>query len=138
MTKEFCAFGFQFAKRGDEAKGKDFEKGECSPVFLQFVDAVYQIYSQFPTRFEFNETFLLFIASHIYSGIFGNFLYNCEQDREEAKMKGVEHVDIWEFTLDNAHMFYNLKYDNVIDTHSGSKLRPSRSPSSICLWKNLS
>jgi hypothetical protein len=137
VTKEFCAFGFQFAKRGDEAKGKDFEKGECSPVFLQFVDAVYQIYSQFPTRFEFNETFLLFIASHIYSGIFGNFLYNCEQDREEAKMKGVEHVDIWEFTLDNAHMFYNLKYDNVIDTHSGSKLRPSRSPSSICLWKNL-
>ncbi|KAJ1969305.1 phosphatidylinositol-3-phosphatase ymr1, partial [Dimargaris xerosporica] len=32
---------------------------ETSPVFQQFLDCVYQIWTQFPTRFEFNEKFLL-------------------------------------------------------------------------------
>ena len=35
---------------------------EFSPVFLQWLDCVWQITEQYPRRFEYNETFLLYIA----------------------------------------------------------------------------
>lgn len=47
---------------------------ERSPVFLQFLDVLYQLLVQFPTAFEFTETLLLFLADHVHSCLFGNFL----------------------------------------------------------------
>ena len=47
---------------------------ERSPVFLQFLDVLYQLVVQFPSAFEFNEALLLFLADHMHSCLFGNFL----------------------------------------------------------------
>ncbi|KAJ3109796.1 hypothetical protein HDU97_000026 [Phlyctochytrium planicorne] len=54
---------------------------EVSPVFTQFLDCAYQLWTQFPTHFEFNEKFLIAVNTHIHSCQFGNFLFNCEKDR---------------------------------------------------------
>ena len=35
--------------------------------------------------FEFNRALLYFLADEIYSMKFGTFLFNCEQERKEAK-----------------------------------------------------
>lgn len=54
---------------------------EFCPIFTQFLDCVYQIWTQFPTHFEFNENFLISINYHLYSCQFGNFLFNNEKER---------------------------------------------------------
>ena len=41
---------------------------------------------QFPNAFEFNEYFLTTILDHLYSCLFGTFLYNCDKERKEAKL----------------------------------------------------
>lgn len=52
-----------------------------SPLLLLFLDCVWQLLQQFPTEFEFTETYLttLWDASHV--SIFDTFLFDCERDR---------------------------------------------------------
>ena len=47
---------------------------------------ILQVTQQFPNAFEFNEYFLTTILDHLYSGLFGTFLYNCDKERKEAKL----------------------------------------------------
>lgn len=55
-----------------------------SPLLLLFLDCVWQLLQQFPTKFEFTETYLttLWDASHV--SIFDTFLFDCERDRHCA------------------------------------------------------
>lgn len=65
IEREWCAFGHKFQQRlglGDRNHGDD----QRSPVFLQFLDACFQLMNQFPCAFEFNEYTLLTIADHMY------------------------------------------------------------------------
>ena len=39
---------------------------ELSPVFVQFLDLVHSVVSQFPTAFEFTEGLLAFVAEHTF------------------------------------------------------------------------
>ena len=72
---------------------------EISPIFTQFLDAVYQIWIQFPQMFEFNEKFLIYINTHIYSGQFGTFLFNSDSQRaaflKEGKSLKESTYSIW-------------------------------------------
>ena len=52
-----------------------------SPIFLQFIDCVWQMMQQNPKVFEFNEKFLFTILQNMYTCQFGTFLYNCEKER---------------------------------------------------------
>ncbi|KAI8927902.1 hypothetical protein BC831DRAFT_548808 [Entophlyctis helioformis] len=60
---------------------KNVAPREISPVFPQFLDTLYQIWTQFPTHFEFDERLLGFLFLHAYSCMFGNFLFNNERER---------------------------------------------------------
>ena len=42
---------------------------ERSPVFIQCLDALYQIMQQFPHHFEYTTDLLVFIADHLNSGM---------------------------------------------------------------------
>lgn len=55
-------------------------------MFLLYLDCVWQSYQQYPTEFEFTETYLttLWDAAHI--SIFDTFIFNCERDRTVAAM----------------------------------------------------
>lgn len=55
-----------------------------SPLLLLFLDCVWQLLQQFPTKFEFTETYLttLWDVSHV--SIFDTFLFDCERDRHYA------------------------------------------------------
>ena len=46
-----------------------------APFFLLFLDCIWQIHSQYPCSFEFNEDFLLFLFEHAYASSFGMFFY---------------------------------------------------------------
>ncbi|KAL5037381.1 hypothetical protein BDV3_006878 [Batrachochytrium dendrobatidis] len=56
---------------------------EISPVFPQFLDCLYQLWTQFPNHFEFDERLLGFLFIHLYSCQFGTFLFNNERERRE-------------------------------------------------------
>ena len=77
IQKEWIWFGHKFQQRNLPLSDQSKEE---SPVFLQFIDCVWQIMQQFPSVFEFNEEFLHFIILHSYSGRFGDFLSNCVDD----------------------------------------------------------
>ncbi|KAI9017214.1 protein-tyrosine phosphatase-like protein [Gaertneriomyces semiglobifer] len=57
---------------------------ELSPVFSQFLDCVYQLWVQYPTRFAFSVELLAFLNQSVYECRYGDFLFNCEREREAA------------------------------------------------------
>ncbi|ETE65674.1 Myotubularin-related protein 2, partial [Ophiophagus hannah] len=80
IEKEWLSFGHRFQLRVGHGD-KNHADADRSPVFLQFVDCVWQMTRQFPTAFEFNEFLLITILDHLYSCLFGTFLWNSEQQR---------------------------------------------------------
>ena len=105
IEKEWVCFGHNFMRRnGNCGHDKDF-----SPVFIQFLDCVYQLMQQFPTAFEFRTELLLFIASEVYSGKFGTFVFNCEKEIEFYKGKE-RMTSIWSEILSQRVNWYNMCY----------------------------
>ncbi|CAI8055566.1 Myotubularin-related protein 2 [Geodia barretti] len=80
VQKEWLWFGHPFESRHTR-HGRVKDDG---PVFLQWVDCVWQVFHQCPSAFEFNEKFLMVMVESSYSGQFGSFLLNNEQERHKT------------------------------------------------------
>ena len=80
IEKDWLSFGHMFSKRFGVCSSTD--TGNRSPVFIQFLDCVHQLWHQMPSLFEFNTDLLLFIAESIYSCKYGTFLLNNPQERQ--------------------------------------------------------
>jgi hypothetical protein len=89
VQKEWLAFGHPFATR----HGCHSYSSDSSPVFLQWVDCVWQISQQCPSAFEFNPLFLETLVDHSYSGMFGTFLADSHCERQKME----ETVSFWTF-----------------------------------------
>ena len=61
---------------------------EESPVFLLFLDCVYQLLRQFPTRFEYTDIFLVMLIDSIYTCLFETFLFETELQRKHFDSAG--------------------------------------------------
>lgn len=81
IEKDFCSFGHLFDSRLRSAL-----TDERSPIFLQFLDVCWHVMEQFPSAFEFTETYLILIADGVYSRGFSTFLGNSEQERMEVRI----------------------------------------------------
>ena len=109
IEKDWLGFGHKFADRtgqGDE----DAKNKERSPIFIQFIDCVWQLTQQFPTFFEFNQWFLLAILEHLTSNRFGTFLYNTEQERKEFEVRNKTH-SLWHILL-NRPNYLNQSFES--------------------------
>lgn len=95
---------------------------ELSPVFHQFLDCVYQLHYQHPTRFEFSERFLRRLLYHLYSCQYGTFLFDNEKERMEARAKERTR-SVWDYFLCRKQEFMNPKYDPEIDDSVRGKER---------------
>jgi hypothetical protein len=82
VQKEWCDAGHLFALRNNHAPHGPMP--QTSPIFAQFIDAVWQLVAAQPDAFEYNEAFLAFAAFHSYAQLYGDFLANCYKDRTEA------------------------------------------------------
>jgi len=81
IQKEWCSFGHKFRTR--LALG-EAPTSEASPVFVQWLEAVYQVVIQNPSIFEFTTSILLRIGSEASSNRYGTFLTDCERERLQA------------------------------------------------------
>ncbi|KAI8049092.1 Myotubularin-like phosphatase domain-containing protein [Syncephalis plumigaleata] len=141
VEKEWCSFGHKFTDRcGHLTHERDFQVAsgaqssaaeatlssiqtrlhqqsshvrESSPVFHQFLDCCYQLWTQAPWRFEFNERFLIALHYHAYACQFGTFLCNTERERYELVR---EHTySVWPHLDLRRHEFLNDIYDAARD-----------------------
>ncbi|KAJ8338261.1 hypothetical protein SKAU_G00372270 [Synaphobranchus kaupii] len=128
LEKEWVSFGHKFAARvghGDE----NHANSERSPLFVQFIDCVWQMMRQFPAAFEFNELFLITILDHLYSCLFGTFLYNSEHERVGKEVPG-ETVSLWSYINSQSEDFTNPFYIN----YENHVLYPVASLRHLELW----
>ncbi|XP_071971087.1 myotubularin-related protein 11 [Engystomops pustulosus] len=78
VQKEWVSAGHPFMQRINHFKQSDKEE---SPVFLLFLDCVWQCLQQFPTAFEFTESYLLALHDSTYNLFCSTFTHNCPWDR---------------------------------------------------------
>ena len=76
MNLFFFCLKIKFADRCGYLTMMDDNNPEILPVFIQFLDCVWQTIQQFPNHFEFNNNFLIATADHLYSGCYGTFISN--------------------------------------------------------------
>lgn len=129
IEREWLEFGHKFADRCGH--GKD-DLNERSPVFLQWLDAVHQCMKQFPDAFEFNEFFLVKLAQHVYSCLFGTFLCNTVCERRQLKLKR-RTFSVWDLLLSGRRDFVNFMYDAA----NKKVLYPNFQIRSLLLWENM-
>ncbi|KAJ0055793.1 hypothetical protein NL108_011385, partial [Boleophthalmus pectinirostris] len=105
VEKEWISFGHKFSSR--VGHGEDnHSSSERSPLFVQFIDSVWQMTRQFPAAFEFNELFLITVLDHLYSCLFGTFLYNSEQERTAQEVQS-KTISLWSYINSQPEDFTN-------------------------------
>ncbi|XP_043314653.1 myotubularin-related protein 1 isoform X2 [Cervus elaphus] len=130
IEKEWISFGHRFALRVGHGNDNHAD-ADRSPIFLQFIDCVWQMTRQFPSAFEFNELFLITILDHLYSCLFGTFLCNCEQQRLKEDVS-TKTISLWSYINSQLDEFSNpffVNYENHV-------LYPVASLSHLELWVN--
>jgi len=108
VEKNWLSFGHKFRDRNGDPTDPNL-KMEQAPIFLQFVDCVWQLTQQFPSAFEFNNEYLIALVDHHNSGWFGTFLGNCERERVDAKVADTT-FSIWEYLSQNPAAFTNQSF----------------------------
>ena len=113
IEKDWLTFGHQFRLRCGMYCPSDSpnvaSENQKSPIFIQWLDAVYQIMNQNMTKFEFNTDLLYFLANEMFTGKYGTFLFNNEQEREKYLCRE-KTVSIWSYVKENELKFMNPIY----------------------------
>ncbi|GMF25868.1 unnamed protein product [Phytophthora lilii] len=137
IEKEWCSFGHMFRYRYGQGEGPgQQELEEQSPVFIQWLDALWQVWRQVPWAFEFNELLLSTLYEHIFSGLYGNFLYNNERQRKQEEADAPTR-SLWFVLLDQMERYANMEYDNVKNFGSVGEILPfSSEEDDLVIWEN--
>uniref|UniRef100_A0A7S1D538 Myotubularin phosphatase domain-containing protein n=1 Tax=Cyclophora tenuis TaxID=216820 RepID=A0A7S1D538_CYCTE len=116
IEKDFLAFGHPFHTRCAHGEGRGGEgpnvgdDSQISPIFIQFIDAAYQLVNLFPSEFEITPLYLKELASHVYSCRFGTLL--CDTERERELVAGIRQRthSVWDH-LERLEGTRNLDYN---------------------------
>jgi myotubularin-related protein 1/2 len=110
VEKDFIHFGHPFQLRFGHGQDRSARVEEqLSPIFLQFLDCVWQLLNQHPWLFEFNSRYLSCIAQHSYDCRFGTFLCNTVREKEAQDLAG-QSVSLWTYMELNRVQFLNPVY----------------------------
>ncbi|GKZ00866.1 hypothetical protein MPSEU_001038300 [Mayamaea pseudoterrestris] len=122
VEKDFMSFGHPFHTRCAHGEGRGdsggpngtsvpaVDEGQISPIFIQFLDCVFQLVNQYPECFEFNTKYLLVMSEHVYSCRFGTFL--CDTERERELVAGIRQRthSLWDY-LDGRQDVVNHRFN---------------------------
>uniref|UniRef100_A0A674GRJ6 Myotubularin-related protein 10 n=2 Tax=Taeniopygia guttata TaxID=59729 RepID=A0A674GRJ6_TAEGU len=135
IQKEWVMAGYQFLDRCNHLKRSDKE----SPLFLMFLDCVWQLLEQYPAAFEFSEVYLTILYDSARISLFGTFLFNCPHQRVKESTefaiskniqlgdeKGLRFPCVWDwslqFTSRDRLLFHNPLYigKSAPSVHNGA------------------
>ncbi|EFA84568.1 Myotubularin-related protein 2 [Heterostelium album PN500] len=106
IEKEWLSFGHQFTHRCAHVHHEKNDE-EFSPIFLMFIDAVWQLTNLFPTTFQFNEKFLITILESVYNCRYGTFLFNHQKERVLYTKRNGGLASLWMYLNSNEIEFTN-------------------------------
>ncbi|XP_044316993.1 myotubularin-related protein 4 isoform X2 [Drosophila rhopaloa] len=129
VEREWLNFGHKFADRSGNGPNSD-EVNERCPVFLQWLDLVHQIHRQYPCSFEFSISYLIKLAQHSLSCLFGTFLCNSLRERIENSVFD-RTFSVWPFLAETM-------YRNPLYKHETEKvLWPAHSVRFLYFWSDV-
>ncbi|XP_065094189.1 myotubularin-related protein 10-A, partial [Ochlerotatus camptorhynchus] len=119
IQKEWISLGHPFSDRIGHVYNEN--SNERGPLFLLFLDCVWQLLQQFPEEFEYSETFLTSLWDSVFLPIFDTFQFNSETERQIAQINDriiVRPVWDWgeQFSDKDIALFTNPLYKKVSDT----------------------
>mmetsp|Transcript_17534 Transcript_17534/g.24388 ORF Transcript_17534/g.24388 Transcript_17534/m.24388 type:complete len:1035 (+) Transcript_17534:215-3319(+) len=106
IEREWISFGHKFNDRLGMGKSEFWSQQECSPIFVQWIECVWQILSRCRCAFEFTPKLLIFLLDALFSNLFGNFLMNCNRERDELGVRE-RSKSIWSYIDQEKHRFIN-------------------------------
>eukprot|EP00538_Stauroneis_constricta_P004277 CAMPEP_0119560898 /NCGR_PEP_ID=MMETSP1352-20130426/16134_1 /TAXON_ID=265584 /ORGANISM="Stauroneis constricta, Strain CCMP1120" /LENGTH=883 /DNA_ID=CAMNT_0007608967 /DNA_START=17 /DNA_END=2668 /DNA_ORIENTATION=- len=120
IEKDFMSFGHPFHTRCAHGEGRSdsstsnrptsqSNESQASPIFLQFLDCVFQIVQLYPECFEYNTAYILELSDSVYSCQFGNMLCDTEREREELASIRQRTYSVWDH-LDSQESFKNASF----------------------------
>ncbi|XP_020808366.1 myotubularin-related protein 3 isoform X3 [Drosophila serrata] len=129
VEREWLNFGHKFADRSGNGPNSE-EVNERCPVFLQWLDLVHQIHRQYPCSFEFSIGYLIKLAQHSLSCLFGTFLCNSLRERIENSVFD-RTFSVWPFLAETM-------YRNPLYKHETEKvLWPAHSVRFLYFWSDV-
>ncbi|XP_050737089.1 myotubularin-related protein 4-like isoform X5 [Eriocheir sinensis] len=130
IEREWVEFGHKFSDRCGIGRCCEDVNERC-PVFLQWLDCVHHLLYWYPTAFQFNQAFLVKLAQHVYSNLFGTFLCNSSQERVQADI-GDRSYSVWAFLKVNSQ-----RYTNYLYVPTQQVLYPSCHVKDLRLWTSV-
>ncbi|KYQ92228.1 Myotubularin-related protein 2 [Tieghemostelium lacteum] len=111
IEKEWLSFGHLFTNRTAHIISPSSDD-DFSPIFLLFMDAVWQLTCLLPTTFQFNEAFLIRILESVYNCRYKNFLFNNEKERLQYTklLQGNGLPSLWPSINSNVEQYTNYFY----------------------------
>ncbi|XP_069780282.1 myotubularin-related protein 12 isoform X2 [Narcine bancroftii] len=119
IQKEWLMGSHCFLDRCNHLRGNDKE----APVFLLFLECIWQLLQQYPPAFEFTETYLTILSDSMYIPIFSTFLFNSPYQKDNTQMLGEDRgilsrslklPTVWEWSVQFENsvqaLFYNPLY----------------------------
>ncbi|KAJ8391588.1 hypothetical protein AAFF_G00087290 [Aldrovandia affinis] len=108
VQKEWVMAGHRFLDRCNHLKKSSKEE---SPLFLLFLDCVWQLMDQYPSAFQFTDTYLTVLSDSMWIPVFSTFLFNCPRQRAEHSRDFAQMWD-WsqQFTLKDQALFNSPLY----------------------------
>lgn len=97
IQKEWIALEHPFQTRLGHVR-PSAEGVEESPVFLLFLDCVWQLLQQYPDEFEYSQTYLTTVWDSCFLPIFDTFQFDCEAGRMRAvRDQGLVLRPVWDW-----------------------------------------
>nr|XP_042140936.1 myotubularin-related protein 9 isoform X2 [Peromyscus maniculatus bairdii] len=131
IEREWLQAGHPFQQRCAQSAYCSSKQKWEAPVFLLFLDCVWQILRQFPCSFEFNEHFLIMLFEHAYASQFGTFLGNNESERCKLKLQQ-KTMSLWSWVNRPSEL---SKFTNPLFEANSLVIWPSVAPQSLQLWE---
>ena len=112
IEREFINYGHQFKTRLGHGLENAMADKAYIPIFIMFLDCVYQFTIQHPFAFEFNQKYLRKMAVHAQTLKFGNFVSNSEMESIATDTLS-KTISIWSYIDKNnkREKYMNIFYD---------------------------
>ncbi|XP_062890895.1 myotubularin-related protein 9-like isoform X3 [Mobula hypostoma] len=133
IEREWLQAGHPFQLRCASSAYSHAKPKHEAPVFLIFLDCCWQLSTQFPCSFQFNQHFLVTLFEHAYASRFGSFLCNSEEERSLLKVKE-RTISLWPWINSPGE---REKYLNPLYERNSLTIWPSVAPQSLQLWNGL-